>query len=134
MDYEIEARDNAIKGDDYEKEQEPDDYEIRKQEVEIVFGEFVIENTVQPVETLSEKIWWVEKWLKESREVGIRGGNPVGSSYIDARCGTGFGQPDQLAYINFDHEVARKVPDIAGKYTNDVEVYLEELKKEKDNE
>lgn len=63
-------------------------------------------------------------WCKANDKAGFRGGYPLGQSYIDSRCGTGFGQPDQLDYINFDHEVAARVPHLKGKYRCDVLVYL----------
>lgn len=65
----------------------------------------------------------IERWLRMSSDVGMRGGNPLGESYIDMRCGTGYSQPDQLRYVNFDHEMANMYPHLRGMYRRHVEEY-----------
>lgn len=65
----------------------------------------------------------IEKWLNLNKDSGLWGGYPVGSSYIDARCGTGHGMPDVKDYVDFDHELAQQVPHLSGKYKDAVQAY-----------
>jgi hypothetical protein len=58
--------------------------------------------------------------------VGERGGYPLGGSYIDARCGVGFGMPEQYEYISTDKKVAKQLPHLAGKYRKDVQKYYQD--------
>lgn len=68
----------------------------------------------------------LHEWLRMSKEVGERGGYPLGSSYIDARCGVGFGMPDQYEYVMNDHRIAKQVPHLSEKYKDDVKKYYVE--------
>lgn len=79
------------------------------------------------VEDKNERIRMIEEYLAFKKRVS-RGGYPCGGSYIDARCGVGFGMENEYDYVELDHEIARAIPDIRGKYTNDVEAYLNALK------
>lgn len=65
----------------------------------------------------------IERWLRLNERAGMRGGYPVGGSYIDARCGTGHGNPDAKDYVDFDHEFAQQVPHLAGKWKATVREY-----------
>ncbi len=113
-------------------EEDLEDDEKLKRASKIAFDD-VLENylpTVKPVEKGSEdEKDLIEQWIRMSREVGMRGGGPAGSSYIDARCGTGLGQPDQMDYINFDHRFVKCVPHLQGKYIGDIEKYYNETHK-----
>ena len=64
------------------------------------------------------------EWLRLNRNVGMRGGYPLGRSYIDGRCGVGFGTPEQYIYVKTDKVVAKQLPHLAGKYRGDVKKYF----------
>ena len=68
----------------------------------------------------------LSEWIRLSKNVGERGGYPLGRSYIDARCGVGFGTPDQYEYVLTDKRVAKQVPHLAGKYRDDVMKYYQD--------
>jgi hypothetical protein len=65
-------------------------------------------------------------WLRLNGEVGQRGGYPFGQSYIDARCGVGYGQPDQLEYVNLDNDLGKALPHLFGKDSSEVRDYYRE--------
>jgi hypothetical protein len=82
---------------------------------------------LEPLEPGSdEERHMIVRWLSANAEVGMRGGYPLGSSYIDARCGTGYGMPDQLDYVNLDRELGQRAPHLSGKSSREVETYYEE--------
>jgi hypothetical protein len=66
----------------------------------------------------------LSEWLRLNRNVGMRGGYPLGGSYIDGRCGVGFGMPEQYIYVKTDRVVGKQLPHLAGKYRDDVEKYF----------
>jgi len=66
----------------------------------------------------------IEEWLRENKTVGIFGGYPLGSCYIDSRCGSGYDNNSQLAnYLDLDRHTVKLIPHLKGKYTNEVEEY-----------
>lgn len=65
-------------------------------------------------------------WLNKD-SAGMRGGYPLGSSYIDSRCGSGHGMPAVKEYVEYDHELAKKVPWLAGKRKMEVLSRFDEL-------
>ena len=97
----------------------------------LAFDEFEQEGEVpfQPVEKDSdEELNLIRRWIRTNRDdAGIRGGYPVGGSYIDARCGTGHGMIEVKEYVEFDHEFSRKVPWLSGKYKEAVQIRHDEL-------
>ena len=68
----------------------------------------------------------LSEWITLNKNVGERGGYPLGGSYIDARCGTGFGMPDQYEYVMTDRKVGKQLPHLAGKYRKDVQKYYQD--------
>lgn len=105
-----------------------------KEDVEfaqVAFDEFKADydKTISPVEKDSEgELSLIRQWLRmNERDAGSRGGYPVGSSYIDSRCGTGHGMPEVKDYVEFDHEFAQKVPWLSGKYKEVVQDRHDEL-------
>jgi hypothetical protein len=105
-----------------EDEDEETSEEISSQ---TAFDEFKNDNgyKIVPVEKGSEEeISLIRQWLlRNDRDAGMRGGYPVGGSYIDSRCGTGHGIPDVKDYVDFDHEFAQRVPWLSGKYKDVVQ-------------
>lgn len=98
---------------------------------EKAFNEFKAENDIKvaPVEKGSEdELNLIRRWLRANKEdAGMRGGYPVGASYIDSRCGTGHGMMDVKEYVEFDHLFAQKVPWLSGKYKEVVQERHDEL-------
>jgi hypothetical protein len=85
---------------------------------------------VEVVTEKSAKINMIEKYIALGRNADLWSGYPVGSSYIDSRCGIGYGMPNIHDYVEYDHMIARAIPDICGKSEREVKDYLEGLKKE----
>jgi hypothetical protein len=82
---------------------------------------------IEPETDKTEQKRLIKIWLRLGEDAGLWSGYPVGRSYIDARCGSGHGMPEIKEYVDFDHEIARLIPAIAGKYKKDVVEYLEKL-------
>lgn len=87
-------------------------------------------NRVSVVTDKKEQIFMIERYLTLKDNASLWGGYPVGGSYIDSRCGVGFGMPNIHDYVEYDHKVARAIPDIRGMYTEDVRKYLSSLRQE----
>lgn len=76
----------------------------------------------EPIEPNSEEerkalLSWL--WASDRSN---RGSYPLGSSYIDARCGYMYGTSEH-AYVTFDNELGLLLPHLRGKYANDVKAY-----------
>jgi hypothetical protein len=108
-----------------------DDGDVQEeQEAQAAFDEFKSEydKTVLPVEKDSEEeLSLIRQWLRMNADAGMCGGYPVGGSYIDSCCGTGHGMPDVKDYVDFDHEFAKKVPWLSGKYKEVVQTRHDEM-------
>jgi hypothetical protein len=87
-------------------------------------------NSVSVVTDKKEQIFMIERYLTMADNASMWGGYPVGGSYIDSRCGVGFGMPNIHDYVEYDHKIARAIPEIRGKYKEDVKKYLSEIRKE----
>lgn len=124
----IKERMQEIKDDDEDSEKTDDDI------VQEAFYEFrhEYEVTISPVGKGGEdELDLIRQWLRMNEHAGMRGGYPVGSSYIDARCGTGHGMPEVKDYVEFDHEFAQRVPWLSGKYKDVVQNRHDELVEKK---
>lgn len=122
---------NEIENDDINTNDDVDTDKIINQ----IFTDLKDEQTIEPIETRTqEELHLLKRWLKRSDEAGMRGGYPLGSSYIDSRCGVGYGQMDQYDYIEFDHMVAKMLPDMAHKYRGTIEPRIAELEQLLENE
>lgn len=85
------------------------------------------EEIIRQVEPGSEEEKEIlSEWIRLSKSVGTRGTYPLGGSYIDGRCGVGFGMPDQYEYVMTDKKVAKQLPHLAGKYRDDVIKYYQD--------
>jgi hypothetical protein len=71
----------------------------------------------------------IEKYLSLGDNADLWGGYPCGSSYIDSRCGIGFGMPNIHDYVTYDHMISKVIPDISGKNKSEIKLYLEQLKR-----
>jgi len=112
-----------------------DDYDATDdaEEAAILFMKEYFESeygdTIPVITDKKDQIYRIERYLAMADRVS-RGGYPVGGSYIDSRCGVGFGMPDEYDYVEYDHEIARAIPAISGMYKEDVKKYLNELRVE----
>lgn len=84
---------------------------------------------VKVVTSVFDKIRMIERYLALGNNASLWDGYPCGSSYIDSRCGVGFGMPEIHDYVEYDHMIAKAIPEIDGKSKSDVKKYLEELRK-----
>ena len=116
-----------------ENKEQPEKPEIlddfKKHLAEVVFSDWKQEDNIEPLTKGSqEELSALQKWLEVNEHAGMRGGYPLGSSYIDARCGSGYydmGNGMQMCdYIDLDHKVARQVPHLSGKRREDVQNYV----------
>jgi hypothetical protein len=102
--------------------------EARLQQVaEEVFDAWMKENTPQPITDPAEQKKLLECWIRLSNNAGLWGGYPLGHSYIDDRCGAGYGMIEVKDFVDFDHEVALKIPLLRGKQKREIAAYLETL-------
>jgi hypothetical protein len=67
-----------------------------------------------------EELFLVRSWIRQNDRAGTWGGFPVGGSYIDSRCGSGYSMIEISDYVDFDHEFSKRVPWLAGKRKADV--------------
>ncbi len=91
-----------------------------------ILSSLVEEETEQVEPGSEEEKEILSEWLRLNKEVGMRGGYPLGSSYIDARCGVGFGMPDQYEYVATDRKVAKQLLHLSGKLRSNIEKYFNE--------
>lgn len=75
-----------------------------------------------------EELELLEEWLSLNKNAGMWGSYPLGDSYIDDRSGSGHGMPEIKDYVDFDHEVAMRLPHMVNKRRESVEQRIEELK------
>ncbi len=93
-----------------------------------IFEETKKQSEIEPVEEGSkEELRILKEWMELNKKAGMWGGYPLGSSYIDARCGSGHGMPDIKDFVDFDHEVRSKLPHMSGKYKGVIEEKIAEL-------
>jgi len=96
-----------------------------------VFKQWEITNTEQPLPP--EEIGGMAEldllrgWIHRADRAGTWGGYPVGSSYIDSRCGSGHGMAEIKEFVDFDQEMAQKVPHMRHKYKEAVKERISEL-------
>jgi hypothetical protein len=116
----------AKKGDD---DDDVDEDALKEAVVDQILKDYSAEFVIEPVTNRKEQIHLIKQWFEMGTKAGWMSGYPLGSSYIDIRCGTGHGMPDTKDYIEIDHELAKKIPAISGKYKSDVDEYLTKIKK-----
>lgn len=113
--------------DDYDPEE--DAREAAKMFAKEYFDDAYGEGSVVVLKETGDKIRLLERYIRLGKGASLWNGYPCGSSYIDSRCGVGYGMPEIHDYVECDHEVAQAIPDVRGKNQHEVEKYLEELKR-----
>ena len=127
----MERHKNDVKADP-----DDDDYDATEdaEEAAVVFTKEYFEeeygNSIPVVTDKKEQIFMIERYLTLKDNASLWGGYPVGGSYIDSRCGVGFGMPTIHDYVEYDHEIARAIPAIRGMYREDVKKYVNNLREE----
>lgn len=121
---------NIEAGDKGDEDYDPEDdaREAAKQFIDDYFQNEYNE-PVAVVTSAGDRIRMIERYLALGDNAGMWAGFPCGGSYIDSRCGVGFGMPEIHDYVEFDHMISHAIPDISGKNTSEIKVYLKELKK-----
>lgn len=113
--------------DDYDPED--DAREAAKMFAKEYFDEAYGSGSVVVLTQTGDKIRLLERYIRLGEGASLWNGYPCGSSYIDSRCGVGYGMPEIHDYVECDHEVAQAIPEVRGKNRYEVKAYLEELKR-----
>jgi len=96
--------------------------------IDEVWEQWKAEYTVDEIETGGmDELFVLKRWAKMAEEAGTWGGYPLGSVYIDARCGTGYSMPDVKDFYDYDVIARRKLPSMVGKYRDAVKERIAEL-------
>ena len=110
--------------DDPSHDKDRNDMDVRTAEAQQAFDVFRDEQSIDlsPVEKGSEmEKYLVGEWLHLAEAAGgFWSGYPIGSAYIDSRCGVGFGMPKVYDFVQFDHEFVKQVPWLNGKRRDEV--------------
>jgi hypothetical protein len=120
---EIEARFQDLIGESPDSEES----DLAKQAFDEVVEEWERDEIKPITEGGPEEKPLIQEWLRLNEKAGMFGGYPLGQSYIDARCGSGHGMPEVKEFVDFDHEMARKCPWLAGNYKQVVQQRLDYL-------
>lgn len=96
--------------------------------IDKVWQDWEDDNTTQPIETGGrDELFVLKRWMKLNARAGDWGGYPLGSVYIDERCGTGYSMPDVRDFYDYDVIARHKLPSMVGKYSTAVQVRIDEL-------
>jgi hypothetical protein len=112
-------------------EEKADDEDTQDNEFATVFQHWRDSFKIEPLKKGSpEEKNAILDWLGwRIRETGWRNGYPLGSSYIDSRCGAGYTSSDggccPAKYIEEDHMTAKLLPHLSGKYSDEIKKYYE---------
>jgi hypothetical protein len=93
-----------------------------------VITQFAMDHTIKPIDPVnSEAVYAIRRWLKLNSDAGMWGGYPVGSSYIDARCGVGYGMKEIKDYVDFDQRISYMLPGLRNKNREFMQQHLIDL-------
>ena len=96
--------------------------------IDEIWKEYEDDNTVSEIETGgSDELFVLKRWVKLNARAGTWSGYPLGSVYIDTRCGIGYSMPDVKDFYDYDGIARRKVPSMVGKYVEAVKERIAEL-------
>jgi hypothetical protein len=114
-----------------ENKLDEDDSMIEKRAIKEAWDEFEDQYTkVRLIEPGSvEERQTLLRWLSFNERAGMFGGGPLGSSYIDSRCGTGHGMPEVKDFVDFDHDTAKRLPHFQGKTRDEIRMHCKMTEK-----
>lgn len=96
--------------------------------IDELWHEYEADFIAEPVEVGStEELQVLRQWVRLAKKAGTWGGYPLGSVYIDSRCGTGYSMPEVKDFYDFDAIARQKVPGMVGKYGDAIKDRIEEL-------
>lgn len=110
--------------DDFDPEEEARD--MAKQQLTLYFKNNYTDAAIVPLTSNADKINAIRRYLKMG-EQSCRSGYPVGGAYIDSRCGVGYGESNEYDYVEYDHEIAKLIPEIRGMGKDKVKEYLKSI-------
>jgi len=96
--------------------------------IDELWQEYESDFHVEPVGAGStEELQVLRQWVRLSKKAGTWGGYPLGSVYIDSRCGTGYSMPEVKDFYDFDVIARQNVPGMVGKHGDAINDRIEEL-------
>lgn len=111
-----------------EEDEQEDEDNIKEHTINDAWNAFFEEERPPLIKDGEEEKAALERWIEMGSKAGLWGGYPLGSSYIDARCGAGYSMPDIKEYVDFDHVLRVRLPNMAGKHREDVQRRIKEIK------
>jgi len=114
-----------------QKELERLENELDEEAAALAFAKFERDNAPPPIiveQGSPEEGDLLARWLDLNARAGLLwSGYPMGDSYIDARCGVGYGMPEIKDYVDFDHVAAKRMPHWRGKRRDEIQTYASSL-------
>jgi hypothetical protein len=96
--------------------------------IDKLWQDYKDDNTTQPIETGGrDELFALQRWVKLNAKAGTWGGYPLGSVYIDTRCGIGYSMPDVKDFYDCDRITRLQLPSMTGKYVEAVKERIAEL-------
>jgi hypothetical protein len=96
--------------------------------IDELWKEYEADNTVSEIETGGrDELFVLKRWVKLNAKAGEWGGYPLGSVYIDTRCGIGYSMPDVKDFYDQDRITRLQLPSMQGKYVDAVKERIAEL-------
>ena len=96
--------------------------------IDKIFQDWTDDNTTQPIETGGrDELFALKRWVKKSEKASTWAGYPLGSVYIDTRCGIGYSMPDVRDFYDCDRITRLQLPSMTGKYVEAVKERIAEL-------
>lgn len=67
----------------------------------------------------------IETWFVYNDNAGWQAGMPVGSAYIDGRCGMGYSIPRSKLFVDYDSEFAKSLPHLEDMHKWELQEYYD---------
>lgn len=96
--------------------------------IDEIWQDWADDNTVHEIETGGrDELFALKRWVKKSEKASTWAGYPLGSVYIDTRCGIGYSMPDVRDFYDCDRITRLQLPSMVGKYVEAVKERIAEL-------
>lgn len=96
--------------------------------IDEIWQDWADDNTVHEIATGGrDELFALKRWVKKSEKAGTWAGYPLGSVYIDTRCGIGYSMPDVRDFYDCDRITRLQLPSMVGKYVEAVKERIAEL-------